>query len=172
MQDGIASKPQLDQAHDTRFMLGALEASAGTLRAYDLKAQIGMVAFAVVTNTIAHLVDVSVFWQRFPTLIYALVLLFLLVLVAHLSILFPRVIVDSAATADPPRRNVFFIRASEFKNAADYLAAVRAADQPSEMAQQLLNLARIRETKHRRTVQAIVLSAVFYAAVAALAALR
>ena len=148
-----------------RVLGDTVRATEDTLRAYDLKAEIAMICFVLSIEAINVFISLGKLRDNRPVLCGFLFLLFIAAMVGYMTVLLPIYKRKAANAASYLPINIFFVTKTKQLSVDQYLRALDASDVRSEMAQQVIMLSEIRDSKNRRFLFALFITLAFYALV-------
>lgn len=159
----------MSQPHTITCLIDALRNTQDTIRSYDTKAQIMGILFILSVNFLVPLVREMVGGAALPaTALLTIAALVLVPLCLFGFVLYPaNNPADSIALGRAAVRHTYFVHRRPPSLEA-YLGDVAATDWETELGFEIMKLARLRESKRRRLLRALVGAGVSYALILAL----
>lgn len=142
----------------------SLDEAQVSVRAYDTKAQIVGVGYIFALNVISDIGRLGV-TQQTPHLATIVIAWLLVVLPIALFgyVLYPVRKSSTAGTGDG-RRHFFYLHPDRYKTTGELIEAVGACDPVDEIAHELIQISKIRESKRMRFVVALASAGITFAA--------
>jgi hypothetical protein len=150
------------QEERLEFLRHAIILSEWNIRTLELKAQILIVAFVLSLSPIWSIISSTCSQAASSLIVHVLVALFVATVLLLASVMLPAVAGQSAPAGTWPKKALFAAGDPNRITANSYSDHFETLTSEVELAAEILNLARLRETKSRRFKHALRLAFIFY----------
>ena len=152
----------LTQEERLEFLRHAIALSEWNIRTLELKAQILIVAFALSLSPLWSIISSTCSQAASSLMVQVLVALFVGTVLLLASVMLRAVAAHPTPAGAWPRKALFAAGDPNRIAASAYADHIKSLTSEVELAAEILNLARLRETKSRRFKHALGLAFVFY----------
>jgi hypothetical protein len=144
------------------FLRHAIALSEWNIRTLELKAQILIVAFVLSLSPLWSIISSRCSQAVLSLMVQVLVVLFVATVLLLASVMLPAVAAQPTPAVAWPKKVLFAVGDPNRIAASAYADHIKFLTSEVELAAEVLNLARLRETKSRRFKNALRLAFVFY----------